>query len=87
MTFYLEMSKNITKQRDVSLFSYIYIYIYYIFIYIFSLKYSFSKIYHEKKNMSYIFCFVVGMLRMMLRVRWSKVAVQQKFRLHKNMSQ
>ena len=54
MPFYLEMSKNITKQRDiydtvifrflnVSLFSYIYIYIYiYRYIYIYIYMYTFN---------------------------------------------
>ena len=51
MPFYLEMSKNITKQRDciinVSLFSYIYLYIYihlYIYIYIYIYKFRLNKL-------------------------------------------
>ena len=61
MPFYLEMSKNVTKQRDVSLFSYIYIYIYiyilYIYIYILAEILFFENLSRKKEHVIYIlFC-------------------------------
>ena len=52
MPFYLEMSKNITKQRDIydtvmsrCLVIYIYIYIYYIYLYIYIYLHIYIYIY------------------------------------------